>query len=172
MTAAVMTKVTSWLTNAPQANTCPPTSTAPPERTAAAHEVDQRGQERLGELVDDGGEGRADDDGDGELDDVAAQQEVLEAREHGRQPPTRAATGPAPGVERGGRLRVSVAVVAAAASRAAVSASTASRSRPSSSGPGVASTGAPAATTSARTASGGVARTSTRSPGCTSALTA
>jgi hypothetical protein len=45
---------------------------------AAAGEADQRRQERLGELVDDGRGRRADDDGDGdgdgELDDVAAQQ--------------------------------------------------------------------------------------------------
>lgn len=46
---------------------------------AAAEQLDERVDERVGELLHQGGERGADDDRDGELDDVAAQQEVPEA---------------------------------------------------------------------------------------------
>jgi hypothetical protein len=51
-------------------------------RPAAAGQPDQRPEERLGERRDDGSEGGADDDGHGQVDDVAAEQEVLESLDH------------------------------------------------------------------------------------------
>jgi hypothetical protein len=49
---------------------------------ATGEELDQRLQEGGGELVDQPGEGGADDDADPEVDDVAAQDEVAKALEH------------------------------------------------------------------------------------------
>src|SRR5581483_9503403 len=49
---------------------------------AAAGELDQRFEERVGELLDHRREGGADDDSDGEVDDVAPRDEVPESLKH------------------------------------------------------------------------------------------